>query len=157
MTTIRQSALRRVTAALIAAPLASAAIGSAIATTPIENDAASAQAAYENAVNAGDLDTIVSLFAEDGGYAPPVGGLYVGADAIRAAHAAGRPGVLDITTTDLSTAGDTLVDMGTFTFVPADGSPAAAGEYVSILHDSGDGLKIERLVIFAPRMMPPQQ
>lgn len=148
---------RRLVAAsalLIPAALAAAVPGQA---GPREDDVMAVQTAYEKATAAGDLDGVANLFNDGGAFLPPVGGVFVGGDQIRAAMMNNRPGSVDIVSTDISAAGDATIDIGTFTFTPADGGPGLAGEYVAVLSNAGDGPKLDRLVLFPPRMPPPQR
>ncbi len=82
--------------------------------------------------NAGDIDGVVALYAEDARLLPPNGEMLVGHDAIRTDFeglaAAGLTGTLE--TIDAMVAGDMGHRVGTYTLNAPDGAVADRGKYI---------------------------
>lgn len=89
---------------------------------------------WEQALNAGDVDTLVTLYADDARVLAPNAEMAVGKNAVRAAFgemvAAGLRG--DLTVVDASSAGDLGYNVGTFVLQTADGSLVDRGKFVEI-------------------------
>lgn len=88
--------------------------------------------AWEEHFNAGDMDSLVQLYAPDGRLLAPNAPMFEGHDAIRQAL---KPMVESGLTVSLETveamiAGDLGYRVGTYAFTAPDGSPAGNGKYI---------------------------
>ncbi|HLG56382.1 MAG TPA: DUF4440 domain-containing protein [Vicinamibacterales bacterium] len=99
-------------------------------------------AAWLNAYNAGDVETIVAMYAEDGVLMPPHAAVATGPAAIRAfltadtvgAKAAGVKIVPGAATAGV--AGDTGWESGSYTIADASGATVDSGSYLSVSRKS---------------------
>jgi len=115
------------------------------------------QARVEQAYPAGDLDTMMSAFSDDAVLMPFSGGMYEGADAIRAFYEkAPRPSAMDIRSVHIQVVGGLVIDTGTFTHtLPQEaGGTRFEGEYIGVLEDKDGELTFVRLVTFPARKAP---
>ena len=115
------------------------------------------QARFEQAYPAGDLDAMMSAFSDEAVLMPFSGGLYEGADAIRAFYEkAPRPSTMDIRPVHIQKAGGLVFDTGTFTHtLPQEaGGTKFEGEYIAVLEDKDGELTFVRLVTFPVRKAP---
>lgn len=96
--------------------------------------------AWEDALNAGDIDTVVDLYAEDARVMPPNGPTMSGHDAVRASFA---PMIEDGLTVDLTSVesqvtGDTGYNVGTYVIKAGD-DVIDTGKFVEIWKRGADG------------------
>lgn len=107
-------------------------------------DIAAMADAWQEALNAGDLEGVVALYAEDARFMPPNGEMGTGHDAIRADIQglidAGLTGELE--TVEAMAAGDLGYRLGTYTLSTADGQVADKGKYIEIWRQRGGEWKI---------------
>jgi ketosteroid isomerase-like protein len=100
--------------------------------------------AWEQNLNAGDLDSLVAMYAEDARLLPPNAEMAQGLDAVRAAFGsmidAGLTGSLQ--TTEAMVAGDIGYRIGTFSLQAPDGSTVDRGKYIETWRQVGGEWKI---------------
>jgi len=106
----------------------------ACAPPPASQDSAELAAlsdAWEAALNAGDVDSLVALYTEDALILPPNAKLASGQDAVRAEFRAMIDAGLrsNLERIDTRTAGDIGYSIGTFTMETADGTVVDRGKY----------------------------
>jgi len=106
-----------------------------LACAPVSQDGAEIEAAsagWEAALNAGDVEAIVAVYAADARLLPPNGEMGQGAEAVRAAFnemiAAGLTGKLP--TIESRVAGDIGYRLGTYVLNAPDGSQVDKGKYI---------------------------
>jgi uncharacterized protein (TIGR02246 family) len=116
------------------------------------------QSSYEQAWVAGDAEALAGLFTEDAVWWPLSGGRVEGRDEIRAAFQQDvQPQAADINSTHSERIGDMFFDVGTFTITlpeaeaAAMGAATVEGEYVVVIQETDDGMRISRLIGFPPR------
>ena len=101
-------------------------------------------AAWEESLNAGDIDSLVAMYAEDARLLPPNAEMAQGHDAVRDAFggmiAAGLTGSLE--TTEAMVAADIGYRIGTYTLYGPDGSQADRGKYIETWREVGGEWKI---------------
>lgn len=129
--------MKRVNLAVLPLILAAAACAPPTAQDSAEIRAGSA--AWAAAVNAGDTETMVALYAEDARILPPNGAAGEGHDAVRAAFG----GMVDagigieLSTVEAAAAGDIGHHVGTYTM-----STGGSGKFVEVWRRQGDQWKI---------------
>ncbi len=98
-------------------------------------------ATWEKALNEGDIETIVGLYAQDAKIMPPNGVTRTGGDAVReefgAMLAAGLGG--ELTSVEARAAGNIGYNIGTYR-LEADGALVDTGKFVEIWHRGDDGV-----------------
>jgi len=98
------------------------------------SEIAAAADRWEEALNAGDLDGVVSLYAEDCRLLPPNGEMAQGHDAVRADFgkmiAAGLKGELE--TIEAVVAADIGYRVGTYVLAAPDGTEVDRGKYIEV-------------------------
>jgi uncharacterized protein (TIGR02246 family) len=134
---------------------------------PAAGDTAADEAALKattvtwlEAYNAGDVEKIVALYAEDGVLMPPNAPVAKGHDAIRgfltsetaAAKAAGVKLVQGMSTAGI--AGDTGWESGTYTVANASGATVDGGSYLSVSHKSNGKWLYYRDTYVSDRPLP---
>lgn len=96
--------------------------------------------AWEAALNAGDIDTLVSMYTDDARVMPPNGPMTTGSAAVRESFggmiAAGFTGTL--TSVETRIAGDIGYNVGTFELTTGDGT-TATGKFVETWERGDDG------------------
>ena len=115
---------------------------------------------FEQAVAAGDYETIGSVFAEDTTFLPPTGGLIEDREGARSFYEESKFEAIDIRSTRTQAVGENLIlDVGTFTgTLPEEaGGTTLEGEYVALAEDTGEGLRIISLTSFPTRQPPEAQ
>lgn len=110
--------------------------------TPADpSDITSRSDAWETALNAKDIDTLVSLYAEDARVMPPGHPLATGTEAVREAFsgmiAAGFTGTL--TPVDTRVSGDIGFNVGTFELTMGDGT-VTTGKFAETWERGSDGV-----------------
>ena len=92
---------------------------------------------WEQAINTGDLDMLVSMYTSDARLMAPNSPMGQGSEAIRAAFGemieAGITGEID--TLEAAVSGDLGDRAGTYSLFAADGSPIDTGKYVEVWED----------------------
>ena len=100
----------------------------------------SRSAVWEEALNAGDIDTLTGLYAEDARLLPPNGAIAVGHDAVRAIFGgmidAGLTG--ELTSLEAGVAGDIGYNVGAYKLF-ADGEVIDTGKYMETWRRGEDG------------------
>ncbi len=111
--------------------------------TPMSTDTSvltSKTEAWEAALNAKDLDSLVALYTSDARLLPPNGEMTSGGDAIRTIFGglidAGISG--DLTSVETKVSGDMGYDLGTYTFMDGD-TVVDTGKFIEIFHRGDDG------------------
>lgn len=98
-------------------------------------------AAWEDAMNAADVEAIVALYSEDARLMPPNAETGQGHDAVRDSFggmiAAGLS--VDLETTEAMAAGNLGTRIGTYVLTSADGAEADHGKYIETWEKTGDG------------------
>jgi ketosteroid isomerase-like protein len=98
-------------------------------------------AAWEDAMNAADVEAIVALYAEDARLMPPNAETGQGHDTVRDTFggmiAAGLS--VDLETTEAMAAGNLGTRIGTYVLTSADGTEADHGKYIETWEKTGDG------------------
>lgn len=96
---------------------------------------------WEDALNAGDVDTLVSLYTDNARVLPPNAELAAGAEAVRAEFGAmvdaGLAG--DLTSIETRQAGDIGYNVGIYTLVGPDGGSVDRGKFIEIWRRGADG------------------
>jgi uncharacterized protein (TIGR02246 family) len=116
--------------------------------------------AWLEAYNAGDVEKIVAMYAEDGVLMPPHAAVATGPAAIRAfltadtaaAKAAGVKLVPGTATAGI--VGDTGWESGTFTITDASGATVDSGSYLSVARRSNGGWRYVRDMYNSDRPLP---
>jgi uncharacterized protein (TIGR02246 family) len=109
---------------------------------------------YERAWVQGDFEGLSDLFKKDAVMMPFIGGTYEGAEAIGKVHeAAFRPKSFQAHSVRTERFGDMIMNVGTVTLGLPDeeGGGSMEWEYVVLLEQTDDGLKIHRLISFPTR------
>ena len=110
------------------------------------------QQSYIDAAQQGDTAAIAGLFADDAVLLPFTGGRFAGSEAIRGYYEEfGTGSDVEIEAAEVERLGDAVLDIGTFSLVPAEGQARVSGEYVALLREVDGDWRIARLVTFAPR------
>ena len=115
---------------------------------------------YEEAIAAGDWQAVASLYAEDGIYAPLMGGLIEGREGIAGFYAESGVKGVDLRPSRAEMIGeDGVLLLGTFTVTLAGeaGDMDIEGEYVTIGEVGEDGIRIRSVNVFPMRQAPPAQ
>lgn len=117
------------------------------------------QQQYVSAWTSGDVDALVELFTEDAVYWPASGGRIEGREEIRRHfESAPPPSAADISSAHTEEIGELVFDVGTVTVtLPPEAGGEFQGEYVVIAEQTGDGLRIRRLIGFPRRETPQPQ
>lgn len=124
----------------------------------LEAEIADIQTRYEQAWTGGDADALADLFTADAVLWPFSGGSFEGREQIRQAlQSDPTPTAAEIGSNRTERIGDLVVDIGTFTFELPEQGGTVEGEYVAVLEESDDGLKLHRLAAFPPRRPPQEQ
>ncbi len=96
--------------------------------------------AWEAALNAGDIDSLVMIYTSDARLLPPNAEMTTGRDAARAIFGgmidAGISG--DLTSIDARVSGDMGYDVGTYTLMDGD-TVVDTGKFIEIFHRGDDG------------------
>ena len=99
---------------------------------------------WEQAINTGDLDMLVSMYTSDARLMAPNSPMGQGSEAIRAAFGemieAGITGEID--TLEAAVSGDLGYRAGTYSLFAADGSPIDTGKYVEVWEKTAAGWQI---------------
>lgn len=115
------------------------------------------QQQYEEALAAGDGETIGSMFAEDATYMPFTGGVAEGREAIASHHEQNPIQSIDVRSTKTEMIGeDVVLDIGTWTLtLPEEaGAGTVEGEYVLVAEVAENGLVGRSLTTFLTRQPP---
>lgn len=98
------------------------------------SEIAALSSGWEEAVNAGDIETLVSMYTEDCRLMPPGSGIREGREAVRETfegmHSAGL--TADLETVETRIAGDIGSRVGTYTVRDAAGGPVETGKFVEL-------------------------
>ena len=109
----------------------------------------------------GDFEGLTALFKKDAVMMPVDGGTFDGAEAIVKAHeAAFKPKSFEARSVRTERVGDMILNVGTVKLDLPDGEGGGSmeWEYVVLLEQGADGLKIHRLISFPTRRpMGPNQ
>ena len=99
---------------------------------------------WEQAINTGDLDMLVSMYTSDARLMAPNSPMGQGSEAIRAAFGemieAGITAEID--TLEAAVSGDLGYRVGTYSLFAADGSPIDTGKYVEVWEKTAAGWQI---------------
>ena len=102
--------------------------------------------AWEKAYNAGDAAGVAALYAKDAQVMAPGAETASGTKAIKEAFAAGMAAVpkFELTTVDVVSSGDLVVETGKWVATSADGKHLDHGPYMTLFKKEGAGWKISR-------------
>jgi uncharacterized protein (TIGR02246 family) len=143
------------------------ALSGCASTAPPAADTAADEAAlravtvtYLEAYNAGDVETIVALFAEDGVLMPPNAPVANGRAAIGAkvtadtAEAKAEGVKLVPGTSTAGVGGETGWESGAYTVTNASGATLDSGSYLAVSHKSNGKWLIQRIIYNSDRPLP---
>lgn len=123
----------------------------------LQAQVADTQQRYEDAIAAQDWAALEALFTENATYLPISGGMYEGSEAIRGHLEQSGLTALDATSSKSESVGENMIlDFGTFTATATGeaGEMELQGEYVALVEEAEDGLRIHHLSGFPTRQPP---